>query len=192
MDEDGVAGLHDVGLADEVLGGHALEHHGRGLLVADAVGQGDQHLGGGRAAVGVGAEGGGVGHALAGLHLGDAVAHGLDHAGTLVAGGEGQAAGGRVEAGAEVGVDEVEAHGRLPDQGLAGAGLAGVELLELEHLGAAMLGYPDPPGHRSSHSSCLSAFGLLEASGRPSPAGRSARSWSGSVTGASQTVPTHT
>ena len=42
MEEDGVSRLHPVGLAQQVLRGQALEHHARGLHVADSLGQRDQ------------------------------------------------------------------------------------------------------------------------------------------------------
>jgi hypothetical protein len=41
MEQDGVAFLDPIGLPDEVLGRHALEHHCGSLLVGDAVWQHD-------------------------------------------------------------------------------------------------------------------------------------------------------
>ena len=43
--QDRVAGLHLEGPAQEIFGGHALQHHRRGLLVGDAVRHLDQPVG---------------------------------------------------------------------------------------------------------------------------------------------------
>ena len=44
VEQDGIAFLDLVGLPDEVLGRHALEHHRRRLLIGDAVRQHDQAI----------------------------------------------------------------------------------------------------------------------------------------------------
>src|SRR6185437_5253104 len=44
VDEDEVAGLYAIGLAQQVLGGEALQHHRRRLLIADIVRQLDEVL----------------------------------------------------------------------------------------------------------------------------------------------------
>ena len=38
MDQDGHAGLHLEGAVEQIFGGHALEHHTGGLLIADGGG----------------------------------------------------------------------------------------------------------------------------------------------------------
>jgi hypothetical protein len=45
VEQHGLAGLHAVRAADQVLHRQALQHHRRGLLVGDAVGHGDETVG---------------------------------------------------------------------------------------------------------------------------------------------------
>ena len=98
---------HEVQAAQQVLHGEALQHHARGLLEGDAVGQLHQAVGR-HGALGVRAERAvAVGDAVAHLELGHARADGLDHARALDA--EARRQRHRIEAGAMVGVDVVEA-----------------------------------------------------------------------------------
>ena len=79
MEQDRLARLHGVGPADQVLGGHPLEHHGRRDPIGHPFGDRDQHAG--REHPGLGIRPGpaaGVGHPVAGLDDRDAGAHGLD------------------------------------------------------------------------------------------------------------------
>ena len=76
---------------------------------------------GGDGELGVGADGGGEGDAVAFLEALDIRAEGGDGAGGLLAEGVGELGG--VAAFADVGVDEVDAGGFDADEGLAGAGV---------------------------------------------------------------------
>ena len=134
MEQDGVAFLDLVGLPDEVLGRHALEHHRGRLLIGDAVRQHDQAIRRHDPLLGIGAVGAArIGDAVADLHVGDARADRLDHAGRLRP--EAAWQGGRVDARPHIGIDVVEADRRVPDTGFARPGLADVDLLPDENLG---------------------------------------------------------
>ena len=138
VDQDGLARLHHMGAADQVPRGHALEHHRRGLLVGDAVGHRHQPVGRHHPRLGIGAERpAGIGDAVAGLEAADAGPDLLDDAGALAA--EAARQRHRVEAAALIGVDVVEADRGVPEPHLAGAGLADLDLLPVQHLGAAGL-----------------------------------------------------
>jgi hypothetical protein len=80
VEQDRVAGVDLVGLAQQVLCGHALEHHRRRLLVGDGVRAAAPAPWPGRPAVGVGAQRAGVGDPLPDLDLRHALAHRLDDA----------------------------------------------------------------------------------------------------------------
>ena len=56
MQQDGVAGFDAIGLADQILRGQALQHHGGGGLVVDAVGQLEQAIGRDQPRFGIGAD----------------------------------------------------------------------------------------------------------------------------------------
>jgi len=70
-----------IGLPQQKLGGEALEHHRRGGLERNRLGQFHQVLDVDVALLGVGAEGGNVGDAVAGLEVLDALADRDDLAG---------------------------------------------------------------------------------------------------------------
>ena len=125
-----------VGAADEVLRGHALEHHRGCGVEVDGVGEMDQAVRGDDAGGGVGADrAAGIGDAVAGFDGGDVVADGHDGAGAFHAGGGGE--GGFIEAGAEIDVDIVEADGGVFDEGFAGTGVRRGDVLPFHHLRAA-------------------------------------------------------
>jgi hypothetical protein len=66
MEQDRVTGLHVIGSANEVFGGHALEHHRRALLGIDGLGQLDQPVGGDHPRLGIGTgRSAGIGNAVA-------------------------------------------------------------------------------------------------------------------------------
>ena len=83
MEQDRLTGFHDIGTAQEVLRRAAFEHHGRPLLVADAVRQAYQHPRLNQPPFGIPADGHAVGHPIADADLPDALADGLDHAGAF-------------------------------------------------------------------------------------------------------------
>ncbi len=141
------ARLDAEGSAQQIVRGHALQHHRRGLLVGDGIRDRHQPVGRDQTALGVGAERPGVGDPLADPNLAHALADRFDHAGALLTRDEGQTRR-RIQAAPEIDVDEVESDRCLPDQGLAGPGRPDLNLLELQNLGPARLVHPYDTGHR--------------------------------------------
>ena len=71
MNKNGITLLDAIGAADQIMGGHALEHHGGGLAIVDAVRQGDKAVRRYQPFLGVGARRqAGVGDPLADLETG--------------------------------------------------------------------------------------------------------------------------
>ena len=84
VDDDGVARLHAIGAAEQVLRGQALQHHRGGGVEFDTVGQLDQAVGRDHPLGGIGADrAGGIGDAIADGNLGDAGADRQHAPGTL-------------------------------------------------------------------------------------------------------------
>jgi hypothetical protein len=135
VDEDLVAMLDCVGGVEEIVGGHALEDGGGGLLRGDAFGDGYEAGGWCHGELGVGAGDEAPGYAVAGFEGGDVGCDGDDGAGGLLAEGVGEFCG--VAALAEVGVDEVDAGGFDADEGFAWAGGWRGEVGEGEDVGGA-------------------------------------------------------
>ena len=140
VDEDGVAGLDGIGGVGEVVGGHALEEGGGGLLEGHGVGDGDEAIDRGGGEFGVGAGDAPPADTGAGFEaeVGGAVdggAEGDDRAGGFLAEGVGEGRG--VAAFAEVGVDEINAGGVDAEESFAGAGDGVGKVLEGKLFGAA-------------------------------------------------------
>jgi hypothetical protein len=136
MDQDGVAGLDLAGTAQQVLRGHALQHHRRTGLEVDRVGQLDQAVGRDVAHFGIGADrAAGIGDAVADLEVRDRAAHRLDHAGAFEAdaGRHGQ----RIGAGAVVDVDVIEADGVVAHARLVGRRVADADFFPAQDFGTA-------------------------------------------------------
>jgi hypothetical protein len=94
-----------IGAVEQVLHRQALQHHGGRGLEIDRVRQAHQDVGRHHAQLAVGAvRPAGIGHAVARLHVGHALADRLDHAGAFLAQAGGQRH--RVQAGAEIDVDK--------------------------------------------------------------------------------------
>jgi hypothetical protein len=91
----------------------------------------------------------GIGDAVAGLELGDAFANGLDDAGAFEADAGWQRQ--RVEPGAVIGIDEVEADRGMAHANLPRARFAQVDILPAQYLGPAGRVKTD----RLYHRSCL-------------------------------------
>jgi hypothetical protein len=83
-----------------------------------------------------------IGDAITRFYIGNALADSLHRAGPFGTLHEGQFH--RIEPGAVIGVDEIEAGGRLFDQRFAGARLAWFEMLHLQHVRAAGFVHDDP------------------------------------------------
>ena len=148
MDEDRVALPHLVGAVEQILDGHALQHHGGGRLVGDAF---RQLHGNGRGNVPLGrvaAQRRHVGHAVADAEAGDAVPKRRDLASRLVAGDEGERRR-LVVAAAEIGIDVVDADRGLADAELAGPGGRQIDFFVSEYLGPAVLMNPNCRDHVS-------------------------------------------
>jgi hypothetical protein len=149
MEQHVVAGLEAAlrqRALEQVLGGQALEHHGRAGFEADGVGQladalrrHDAHL-----AVRTGRMAG-IGRAVANLEMRDTLAHRLDDARAFHAQRQGHRQ--LVQAGTLVDVDEVQADGLVADADLARPGLADLDLHQFHFLGAAMLADADGFAH---------------------------------------------
>jgi len=136
VEQHEVAGLQTalwLRAGQQVGGGHALEHHGRTGLEIDAVRQLHDTLCRHHAHLAVAARRlAGVGDAVTGLQVRDARTHRLDHARRLHAQRQRQRV--RVQAGALVDVDEVQADGVVADAHLARAGVADGQIDELHHV----------------------------------------------------------
>ena len=138
VEEDGLARLHRVGAAQEILRRHALEHHRGGGLVVDALRDLDDVRGGHQADLGVGAHGRGrVGDAVADRRILHPGADRLHRARALEARRERALDG--IQPRTVVGVDVVQADETVADADLAGAGVADLDLLPAHDFGAARL-----------------------------------------------------
>ena len=138
--------LDPVGLPDEVLGRHAFEHHRGSLLVGDAVRQHDQAIRWHDPHLGIGAlRAARIGNAVADLHVRHAWADRLDHTSRLRT--EAAWQGGWVRARPHIGIDIVEADGRVPDTGFTRPGLADVNLFPDENLRPSGLMEANCVGH---------------------------------------------
>jgi hypothetical protein len=118
--------------------GHALEHHRGSLLIGDAVREHDQAIRRHDPLFGIGALGPTrVGDAVADLYVSDAQTDRLDHASRLCA----KATWERrwVCARSHIGVDIVEADGRVPDTGFTWPWLTDIDLQPDENFGPSGL-----------------------------------------------------
>ena len=138
MEQHGLPRFDLVRAADQILHGEALEHHGSSVLIGNALGDLDQPVRGHQPHFGIGARRPArVGNAIAGLDPSDVGANRLDHARAL----EAKPAGKRkwIQAGAMIGVDEIEPDGGVFDARLVRAGVADGHVLVNENLGTAGL-----------------------------------------------------
>ena len=132
---------------------HALEHHGGGLLVVDIGREFYRAIGRHHPLRGIAAGTADIGDTVAALEFAHAGADLHDLAGGFIAGDERQATRRRVEAHAEVHVDEIDAAGVLLDADLAGARRRHVDLFIGQNLGPTDLVH----AYRSNHCSLLVA-----------------------------------
>ena len=174
VNQDRVRGGNSVTTPAQILGGQALQHHRRGLVGGDVVGQLDQAVGGDETPGGISAEDGRVSDPVAGLNVTDAVADGFDRSGRFHA--EGHRHGrDRVETPAVIDVDEIEADGRLVQQRFTRAGGADLDVLVSEHLGPAGFVNADRLGHRFSSRPPMGNRDASISSARPAGARACAR-----------------
>jgi len=125
---------------------NALQHHGGGGAVVDALGHHHELARRDQAPIRVGAERPArVGNAVADLEVAHVGPQRLDDAGGLEPDARGKLH--RVEPGAVVDVDEVEPDRALPHQRLGAGGPGHVHFLPAQHVGAAVLVHPDGARH---------------------------------------------
>ena len=136
------------GAAQQIPSGHALQHHGGGLLVADPVGHRHQAIRGHQPLLGIGAKGRCcVGDPVPDLEIVDPLADLQNLARRFEAGGEGEAGGG-IETGSEIDVDEIEADGGLFQSSLPRTGLRDLNILVAQNVRPAGLVNAYRPCHR--------------------------------------------
>ena len=141
--QDGIAGADAMCGPGEHLNRQAADQDGGGGPVVEEGRQFHREGGWQQAFGGVGAiAGGDVAHPFTGSEAGDAGTDGLDDSGCLDAWDAGQRQG-AVEAGADIGVMEVDADGRLADAQFVRAGGADGDRLGLELFGAAVVAQDD-------------------------------------------------
>lgn len=133
MNQHRIAWLYPVGTAQQILRGHALQHHGGALLETDRFGQAHQPVGRHVADFGIGPERpAGIRDAIAGGQIGHPVPHGFDHPRCLQPDAGGQRD--RIQSGAVVGIDEVQAHRMMTHPHLTWGGLGQHHRFPLQNL----------------------------------------------------------
>ncbi len=147
MEKDGVARLDPVGRAEQVLDRHPLQHHAGRLCIADGVGELDQAMRRNDALLGISTgRQSGIGDPVADRYFADTGADSLDNPGSLHARCRRQVAE-RIEAGAVVHVDKVEADCRLLQFDFARSRRGHRNILPLHHFRSAGLVNSYCPGH---------------------------------------------
>ena len=149
MEQHKVTGLQTTlgqGALEQKLGGHAFEHHGRAGVEVDRIGQFAHHFGRHHPHFAIAARGlAGIGRAVPHLEVGDARAHGLDHARSFHAQVQGHGQG--VQTGALVHVDEIQAHRFVADADFTGARVTHGDINDFEDFGTTVLVNADSSGH---------------------------------------------
>ena len=126
VDQQRVALAHAIDLTQQHLRSHAFQHQCRGLAIVDAFRDAHQPLSGQHARFAVRTRGiERVRDAVADLDLTDARPDGFDDARSLAAEHSGQRD--RIQAGALVGIDEVQPDRGVPDPHLAGTGIGDLD-----------------------------------------------------------------
>ena len=136
MNQGDIAGQQVDHVLGQVAGSHALEHHRGGIARADRIGDAHDPISRDDAVGGIGAQARRAADLVPHGNATDARTHRNDMARTFRSQRQGQ--GGGVEAGAIIGVDEIEADRILRDQHFAFTGRARIETLAFDRLGAAM------------------------------------------------------
>src|SRR5574343_973987 len=131
----------------------------------------------------------GISHTLADLDLADAFANRLDHTGAFQANARGQ--GQRIEAGAVIGIDVVEADGVVAYRRFAGSRGGQIDRFPAQNLGAAGLMNADGVGHRSLLAFLLSRLRGYHPATLPSTSRRALRQAPQTPESRAQAMPSH-
>jgi hypothetical protein len=141
MDEHDGALADLEGAVEQILHGHALEHHRGGLLIGNVVRQFHRAIGRQQAFGRVAAERHHIGDAVADLDVGNARADRGHLSGAFVTGDEGHADRRGIHADAEIRVDEIDAAGILLDLDLALPRRRDFNIVQCQNVGTAMFVY---------------------------------------------------
>ena len=145
--QHGITGLDRIGLLDQILNRHALQHHGRALFEADGLRHLDQHTRRHHPRFRIGAVAAtGISDAIACLDVSNPGADRFNHTCTLGA-ESGRHRGRGVEAGAKVDVDEVQADRMLADPRFTRPGVANRDFFPNQHFRTTVLVYANRLGH---------------------------------------------
>ncbi|MNS76740.1 hypothetical protein D3C72_1102960 [compost metagenome] len=151
--QDRLATLQWIDLAEQVLRRHALHHQCGSGAIGDAIGQRNEHVRRHHAHLRIRTlRPDEVAHAITHTDVGHARPHGLDHAHGIGTEPVGQRQ--RIAPGTEIDVDEVDGDEAVAHARLARAGLADLDVFELEHVGAAGLVEADGLVHGASPGVC--------------------------------------
>ena len=147
VEQNGFTAFELIGLAQQVLHGQAFEHGTGGLFKADLIRQVHQVGGGQHVRLAVGTQrAAAVGHTVADFELADFTANGIDYASTFRTQTRWQGRR-RIEATAEVGVDEVQADRLVAHPNLLWARFRWRVVHIFKYVGAAMGAELDTFGH---------------------------------------------
>src|SRR3954454_4363754 len=145
MEQDRISGLDAVSLPDEVLHSQALQHHGGGSVVVDALRQFQQPIGGDQPSFGVRAKRcSAISDAVANFQVGDTSTDFFHHARSFSSKTTRQLC--RIEAGAKIDVDKVQADRGMAYTHLARTRLANADILPHQNFRAA--GFMETDGMR--------------------------------------------
>ena len=133
MDHHGVAALQREDAAGQVLGRQALKHQRCGSGRVQVVRKTNESCSWHESAFGVRSRNHGVGHTIAGPHVGHARADGLNDSGTLVPRRERKRSA--IEPSPLIDVDEIDANRFEPDESLARPGPANLQILSVRMSG---------------------------------------------------------
>ena len=113
VDQAYSAFFHLVGFVQQILHGHAFEHHAGSLIIGNIVRQFYCTIGRHQPLGGIAAQGTNKGHAITYLEVGDAWADGHDFAGAFIAGNKRHSDRRRIHPHAEIRIDEIYASRRV-------------------------------------------------------------------------------
>jgi len=164
VEQDGLARLHLVGAPQQILRGHAFQHHRRRGFEGNTLGQDDQAIGRHGAHLGIGAgSAAGISNAIARSDLRDPGPCGLDHAGAFVS--HPRRKSDLVQSGALVDVEKIESASLVTHPRLARTGVPDLNVFPFQNFGPALLLDSNRFGHCFSSVNDV-CHGLLVPVGR--------------------------